>query len=198
MFLRTVLKAIILLAMFIGPACAASKSDAPKSLGTFGDWNAFTSNENGQTICYMTLKTHGLGNKKVKRDTVWLRITHRPAENSKDVVSYTSGYNFKPASDVIVEIGKENFNLFTQKDTAWSRDAMTDRLLATAIRKNAKMTVTGIPAVHGSMAIIDTIDLKGAVAAHKAITKACGLPVDESPKPAKAAKKAPAQKKKHK
>lgn len=166
------------------------KAAAPKQLGVFGNWKAFAYGGD-KPVCYMTMAVHFPANKKIKRADAYLMITHRPGENTKDVVSYTAGYSYKASSDVDVVIGKKTFNLFTQKDTAWSRDAATDHAIATAMRNNASLKITGTPGSKGVSAVSDTINLKGSGAAYDAISKACGYPV-ETPKPA--AKKAPAKK----
>ena len=133
----------------------------------------------------MTLATHFPPNKKkFKRGDAYLMITHRPAENSRNVVSYVAGYNFKTTSEVKLDIGKKSFDLFTQKDTAWSRDASTDHALAMAIRMAASLKITGTPEAKGATPVSDTLNLKGAAVAYAAISKACGYPADTPPKPA--------------
>jgi hypothetical protein len=161
---------------------AQPTKDAPKLLGTFGGWKANSDGAGDQLTCYMTLQMHSLPNKKLKRGAAWLSITDRPGENSRNVVSYTAGYNFKPTSSVTVLIGKKSFDLFTEKDTAWSRDAATDHALAVAIRDGVKMKITGTPAAKGAGPVSDTLDLKGAAAAYQAIGKACGYPEEAPPK----------------
>ena len=80
---------------------------------------------------------------------------------ASDVVSYAAGYNFKASSDLKVSAGKASFDLFTKGDTAWSRDAMTDHALASAIRKNPTLTAIGTPARGGAGVVEDTVNLKG-------------------------------------
>lgn len=158
-------------------AHAATNSDQ-KSLGTFGLWSTYTYNDGNQPVCYMVKTSHFPKSKTFKRGTAYVMITHRPAEGSKDVFSYKSGYNFKPVNDVKVRVGKSEFSLFTDKDTAWSRDTATDHALATAIRNGKSMIVTGVPAKQGITPVTDTLDLKGAAEAYYAIGKACGLDVE--------------------
>jgi len=173
----------------VPPAFAAETKSATKLLGTFGNWKAYSYGDKSDEVCYMTLATHFPVNKKFKREASFLMITHRPAENSKNVVSYVSGYNFKPTSEVKVDIGKKDFDLFTEKDTAWSRDSSTDHALAMAIRDGSSVKITGTPAAKGTSPISDTLNLKGAPAAYAAISKACGYPSDTPVKPSKAAPK---------
>jgi hypothetical protein len=186
---------VLFLVSFIFPALAIAGS-AQKSLGTFGVWQTYSYTDGDQPVCYMVKPAHipAPKNKKFKRGAAYLMITHRPGENSKDVVSYTSGYNFKSPSDVTVHIGKDTFDLFTQKDSAWSRDTKTDHALVAAIRSNGFMKVVGSPAQNVSV-ITDTLDLKGSAAAYQAIGKACGLELENPPKTP--AKQGLAAKKKH-
>jgi hypothetical protein len=164
------------------PGFAETKS-ATKLLGTFGGWKAYSYGTKDEPVCYMTLGTHFPPSKKFKREASFLMITHRPSENSKNVVSYVAGYNFKTTSEVTIELGKKSFDLFTQKDTAWSRDGATDHALALAIRDGASLKLTGTPSAKGAAPITDTLNLKGAAAAYAAIGKACGVS-EPIPKPA--------------
>jgi hypothetical protein len=169
------------------PGSAADTKAATKLLGTYGGWKAYVYGDKNDQVCYMTLATHFPPNKKMKRETSFLMITHRPAENSKNVVSYVAGYNFKATSEVKVDIGKKSYDLFTQKDTAWSRDASTDHAVALAIRDGSGVKITGTPAAKGATPVTDTLNLKGAAAAYQAIGKACGYPADTPPKASKPA-----------
>jgi hypothetical protein len=169
---------------------AAVAADAPKELGKYGFWTVYRMSDGGQAVCYMSLTapTQQAKKQKGKRGDVVLMITHRPADNSTDVVSYTAGMKFKPASEAAVTLGTKKFSLFTQGDTAWSRDASIDHALAAAIRNSVGMNITGVSAQEAL--INDTLNLKGAFPAYAAINKACGLPVPEAPKAPKAPKKA--------
>lgn len=186
--------ASLLSCVFLMTAAPATAGGNPEILGTFGGWTGSRLMEGGQPVCYMTLKvtpppavkTKTTAKTKTKRGEIFLMITHRPADNSTDVVSYTAGMKFKPASEAIVTVGPKKFNLFTQGDTAWSRDSATDHELAAAVRNGATLNVTGESA--GGALIADTVDLKGSFAAYAAISKACGLAVPSMPKKAPAGK----------
>ena len=177
---------LLTLAIVLLPVAASA---APESLGKFNNWETFSYTEDGQTICYMTQSIKAAPpvvpaakgkpqSKPASRGPATLMITHRPAENSYDVVSYSTGIKLRPASDAKIEIDtKQSFNLFTQNDTAWSRDAATDKALSAAIRGGNTFTFTGTTAKNGR--VNDTVNLKGSAAAYRAISKACGLAVAE-------------------
>ncbi len=150
----------------------------PQSLGQFGYWSAYQLTEGNASICYMIITAKPpvkKGEKKAKRGDIVLMITQRPSEGALDVVSYAAGARFKPASDVSVQIGVKKFDLFTQDDTAWSRDSATDHALAAALRTGQTATLTGTLA--SGAALADHVNLKGAGDAYYAIGKACGLEV---------------------
>lgn len=168
-----------LLLSLTAPAAAAT----PKQVGKFGFWSAYTLDNGKEKVCYMTLTAHPPAptKKSAKRGDITLMITHRPAEMTLNVVSYSIGTKFKPASEAIVKIGKNQFNLFTQGDTAWSRDSNTDRTLSNAIRAGSSLSLTGT-AANGSL-LTDTVQLKGSEQAYRAISKNCGLNVPDPPSP---------------
>lgn len=144
----------------------------PVLLGTYGDWAAYTFEENGNKVCYMASKpTKATGN-YTKRGDIFALITHRPAEKSKNVFSYITGYTYKTNSDVTVMVDDKRFTLFTHEDMAWTNTAKEDNALADALRKGSRMNIQGM-SKRGTLTK-DTISLRGSTAAHKAISSACG------------------------
>lgn len=181
------LLAIALIATLMMPNATGAK-DTQKSLGTFGNWRAYSSNDDKRPVCYMALAQHIPAKKGFKRGAAYLMITHRPTEGSTDVVSYIAGYNFKTGSDAKVQIGKADFSLFTQDNTAWARDASTDHKLAAAIRTHDSLIFTGTPFAKGMGGTTDKLNLKGSADAYRAIGKACGIKTDTPAKPKAKAK----------
>lgn len=151
------------------PAMASEQ----KEVGTFGVWTAYVFEENGGNVCYMAAKPEKAEGKYKKRGEVVAMITHRPAEGTKNVFSYMSGYGYKKGSQVDVSIDGKKFMLFTQNDMGWAADAAADTNLAEAIKKGSKMVVQGVSA-KGTQTK-DTFNLKGSTKAYEAISKACGL-----------------------
>lgn len=145
----------------------------PKHLGTFRDWNAFILEEPSGKVCWMASRPKKQQGDFTKRGDVFVLVTHRPAENSRDVVSFVAGYSFAEGTEATVQIGNRKFELFTDNDTAWTRDDKTDRALSQAIREGASMTVRGTSS-RGTRTT-DTYSLSGSGAAYRAIGDACGV-----------------------
>ncbi|MGE4350653.1 MAG: invasion associated locus B family protein [Bdellovibrionales bacterium] len=170
-------------------AAVPVQAAVPKSLGKYGYWSTYKMIEGKNPVCYMSLTAKAptpkaKSKKKTrKRGDVVLMITHRPAEGATDVISYTAGAKFRPASDVTFKMGKKEFNLFTQGDTAWARDQATDHAVAMALRENTSVSVFGVAS--NGVTIADTVKLNGFADAYYRIGKACDLPVEPPPKPEK-------------
>lgn len=152
---------------------AAARADDPELLGRHGDWMAYRFTENGNKVCYMASQPKTAKGNYSKRGDVFALITHRPAENTKNVFSYITGYTYKPDSEVTVTIGSETFTLFTDSDRGWTPDDVTDQALTSALRKGSEMVVTG-ESSRGTKTT-DTFSLKGTGAAYDAISKECGI-----------------------
>ena len=166
--MKKITLSLLALAAFSFPAHASEQ----KEIGKFGVWSAYVFEENGGKVCYMAAKPDKAEGKYAKRGDVVAMITHRPAEGTKNVFSYMSGYGYKKGSDVALTIDAKKFTLFTQNDMAWAADAAADTNIADSIKKGSKMVVKGVSG-KGTQTT-DTFSLKGSTKAYEAITTACG------------------------
>ncbi len=145
----------------------------PRQIGKYGDWTAYELMEQGSKVCYMVSKPTVSKGKYTNRGEIFALITHRPAENTKDVFSYITGYTYKHGSDATVTIDGKRYMLFTQDDTAWAPDADADARLAKAIQQGSNMVVRGTSR-YGTLTT-DKYSLKGSGSAYKSISKACSV-----------------------
>lgn len=149
-----------------------SQASEPKLIGTYGAWSAYSFMENGNKVCYMASEPGSAEGNYTTRGKIYALITHRPAENTRNVFSYITGYPYKAGSEASVSVNGKTFNLFTQDDTAWAPDAAADNALTEAIRAGSKMVVKGTSS--RGTATTDTFSLSGSSKAHDAITGECG------------------------
>ena len=168
---------ILLLAMVLasaaGSVSAATKARVnTKNLGTFDDWQAFSFEENGQKVCFMSAKPNKKEPKNKPRGDAYIMITHRPTEKSFGVVSVTAGYPYKTGSNAELKIGHRVFKLFTKDDAAWASDEATDKAVASAIRGGSTMVIKGTS--ERGTNTTDTYSLSGSEDAFSAINSACG------------------------
>ncbi len=173
------LSSILLAALLVGStgtmALAADNGKAKtktKVLGTFQDWKAFSYEERGQKVCYISSQPKKILPKGKARGDAYILITHRPSEKTFGVVSITAGYTYMKGSEVKVKIDRKTFSLFTDGDTAWARDESSDKELSGAIKGGKSLVVKGTSA-RGTKTT-DNYSLSGAGPAYTAINEACG------------------------
>lgn len=140
-------------------------------MATYGDWEAYVFTENGHKVCYMSSQPKKKQGNYTKRGEPFALITHRPANNTRDVFSYITGYTYKSESKATVNIDDQEFALFTQDDTAWAPSADIDKKLAQAIRNGKEMVITGTSSRGTDTK--DTISLKGSGKAYEKISEEC-------------------------
>ena len=143
----------------------------PRLMATYGDWEVYVFFEDDNKVCYMASQPKAKEGNYTKRGEPFALITHRPADKTRDVFSYITGYTYKAGSEANVRIGSQDFSLFTQDETAWAPDAETDKKLARAIREGNKMIVTGTSS-RGTLTT-DTFSLKGSGKAYERAAEEC-------------------------
>ena len=115
---QTILAGAILLM-----SCGAfSAAEAANSIGSFKQWNAYTSSEKDGKMCFAASQptdSKYQPNVKVSRDPVFFMVTIIPAKKIKNEASTIIGYAFKADSKVTVDIDGTKFTMFTDKDSAW-------------------------------------------------------------------------------
>lgn len=153
---------------------APAYSQDVTALGRHGAWIAYTYQENGQPVCYMTSAPTKSEGDYTRRGDVQMLVTHRPARKAFDVISVVAGYEYKRDADVTFSVGSTRFQLFTNGDRAWTRDGKTDVTLTQAMIKGSTATVSGTSS-RGTVTT-DTFSLSGFTAAHEAISAACNRP----------------------
>jgi hypothetical protein len=163
---------VMTIALFVVPFSAES---AEKSLGTYKDWEAYTFDEGGKTVCVVWGKPQKSQGKYKRRGDIRVFIAHRTWARPKRVneTSFEAGYTFKKDAEAVILIDGKKFTLFTDGDTAWNRSAPDDTAMTRAMRIGKKMIVEGVSS-RGTKTK-DTYSLLGFTAAHNAINKACKI-----------------------
>lgn len=159
----------LLLLGFAAPALAQT----PEHLGKHRDWDAFTFMEGDKIACYMASRPTREEGQYTSRGDVYLLVTHRTSDNTRDVVSLVTGYTYKEDSVTEAQVGNATFSLFTVGDTAYSRNDEDDQRIVAAMKAGAEMSVKGVSA--RGTETVDTFSLRGFTAAYNQMTAACGL-----------------------
>ena len=149
------------------------QKDGVAKLGGAQGWDAYSDTEKGHKICYLVGEPSKSEPAGAKRNKIYASVTHRPAEKVSNEVSFNAGYLFKDGSDAELIVDGRKFSLFTNKDSAWSRDAATDKAVVDALAKGKTAVLKGTSA--RGTETTDTYSLAGLTQALGQIDKACGV-----------------------
>ncbi len=155
------------------PPPAAASGAKSEHLGDAQGWSAFAETDKNAKACYLVGRPVKTEPENLKRGDIYVYVTHRPADKTFNVVSFAAGYPYKDATDAELTVDTHKFMLFTSKESAWSRDAATDKAVVDAMAK-AKLAVLKGTSARGSNTT-DTYSLDGFAPMLAQIDKACGV-----------------------
>lgn len=164
-------KYFLVLCALVLPVTVAA-AEQPTQIGEYGDWTAWTYNDRGNVICYMSSTPKKDEGKYTKRGDIYTIITHRPSEKSFDEVSFVAGYTYNTKAPLTIKIGNQTFkNTFTEGDKGWMRTGDEDKKIVAAMKRGDRMIVDG-QSSRGTTTK-DTYSLKGFTTAYQAISAKC-------------------------
>ena len=114
-----------------------------KSIGKFKDWESFILSQDGNKTCFAQSIPVVRAPKKLKRDPSRLFVSFRPAENIKNEVSVTNGYEFKSETPVTAKSGKKSYDLFSKGRFAWIADGEDESKLISTMKKASRLMIIG-------------------------------------------------------
>jgi len=138
-----ILKKIPFVVLFYFILGISNAEENLKSLGKFKDWESFVLAQNENKICFAQSKPVVRAPKKFKRDPSRLFVTFRPAENIKNEISVTNGYEFKLKAPVTAKSGKKVYDLFSKERFAWVVDNKDESKLITTMKKASRLMIIG-------------------------------------------------------
>ena len=130
------------------PAAAVAGGAKPTLLGQYGDWGAYTASPGGKKICFAIAKpaTSETSPPNRPRNPSYMFISTRPADKVSNEVSIVVGYPFKSSADASLAVGSASFELYTQQDGAWIKNAGDESKLVEAMRAGQNAVVKGVSA----------------------------------------------------
>ena len=137
------LKKILISFLFYFAFAPLGAEENLKSLGKFKDWESFVLLQEGNKICFAQSVPVVRAPKKLKRDPSRLFVSFRPAENIKNEISVTNGYEFKLKTPVAAKSGKKTYDLFSKGRFAWVVDNEDEKKLITTMKKASRLMIIG-------------------------------------------------------
>jgi len=137
------IKKILLIIIFSLSFNIVSAEENLKSLGKFKDWESFILSKEGIKTCFAQSTPVVRAPKKLKREDSRLFVSFRPAENIKNEISVTNGYEFKLKAPVAAKSGKKKYNLFSKGWFAWVADLDDEKKLIATMKKASRLMIIG-------------------------------------------------------
>jgi len=138
-----IIKKILILSLFYFTFGILNAEENLKSIGKFKDWESFVLSQDGNKTCFAQSIPVVRAPKKLKRDPSRLFVSFRPAENIKNEVSVTNGYEFKLKAPVIAKSGKKSYDLFSKGRFAWVVENEDQTKLIRTMKKASRLMVIG-------------------------------------------------------
>ena len=138
-----IIKKIFILSLLYFSFGTLNAEENLKSIGKFKDWETFILSQEGSKICFAQSIPVVRAPKKLKRDPSRLFVSFRPAENIKNEVSVTNGYEFKPKAPVAAKSGKKTYDLFSKGRFAWVVENEDEKKLIVTMKKASRLMIIG-------------------------------------------------------
>ena len=159
--------AVITSIFFLSSLAYAGSDMTPE--GFFGEWRVYTAKEGNGTVCFMVTSPQ---HTTVERDGNFLSITHRPHENSYDVVSVMFGVAYHKKSRPTIEIDNHRpVEMVTSDDASFIKDEKEEkRFIQEMIKGNVARTKG--KSQKGTL-LRETYSLKGFAKAYELLNEKC-------------------------
>ena len=166
------IKKTILIILFTFIFNIANAEENLKSIGKFKNWESFVLAQDGNKICFVQSNPIVRAPKKLKREASRLFVSFRPAENIKNEVSVTNGYEFKLKAPVAAKSGKKNYDLFSKGRFAWVVDNEDEIKLISTMKKASRLMIIGNS--NNGEQTTDHYSMMGFTKAYNSAKKSCG------------------------
>ena len=138
-----IIKKILISSLFCFTFETLSAEENLKSIGKFKDWESFILSQEGNKVCFAQSTPVVRAPKKLKREPSRLFVSFRPAQNIKNEVSVTNGYDFKLKAPVTAKSGKKKYDLFSKGRFAWVVDNGDEKKLIITMKKASRLMIIG-------------------------------------------------------
>jgi len=146
---------------------AAAQEESTNRVAAKTDWSVFV--EDNPKECWgvsapkETVNTRDGRVVQVRRGEILLFVTFRPGAGAAGEVAFTGGYPFADGSTATVDIGGEEFEMFTDGEWAWPASPEEDAEIVEAMKQGVEAKITAVSS--RGTTTEDTFSLMGFTAA---------------------------------
>jgi hypothetical protein len=152
-------------------ASAPAASAAPKSIGTFSSWTAWTATDSTGLICYVSAEPTSSLPKGANRDPIHFLVVDRKGLGTRNEVQTLMGYPIKKSSKPTASVDGRTYPMIPDGSGAWLASAADEPGFVAAMKAGRSLVVKAT-STRGTDTT-DTYSLSGVTAALDAANKAC-------------------------
>lgn len=154
-----------------GQAPQQADPSKPMLVGQFGDWGAFATPQAKARTCYALSQPKQRAPANLKRDPAYVFISHRPADKVRNEIAIIMGFDVRPESKPVAEIGDVSFDLVAKGGHLWLRNMADEAKFIAAMRKGSRLIIKA-HSLRNNLTT-DTYSLSGATQALDRAAKEC-------------------------
>ncbi|MEM6886535.1 MAG: invasion associated locus B family protein [Pseudomonadota bacterium] len=144
---RAALTGLVALALVATPAIAQEETSNNR-VAAKTDWSVFVEDNPkecwGVSVPTQTVNTRNGSVVSANRGEILLMVFYRPGSGADGQVAFTGGYPFRDGSQVSVNIGGTEYQMFTEGDWAWPASPADDAKIVGAMKNGVSAVVTGV------------------------------------------------------
>jgi len=110
-------------------------------LATFGDWNAYVSQQGRAKLCYALSKPQDQQPKDLKRGPAYLFVSFRPSENVRNEIAVVMGTAAQDGGEAEAVVGAKTYALVTKDQNAWVKNPTEENQVVATMSKGQNLVV---------------------------------------------------------
>ncbi len=131
----------------------------PVLLANYGDWGAFLAQTGKEKTCYALASPKERMPAGLQRDSAYVFISNRPAENVRNEISIIMGFQMKDGGEARADVGTTKFDLIAKGPNAWVKNPAEEGRFIETMKRGGKLVVKAA-SIKGN-ATTDTYPLAG-------------------------------------
>ncbi|MEM1151974.1 MAG: invasion associated locus B family protein [Pseudomonadota bacterium] len=132
-------------------ALAASALANPTAVAQFKDWQVFTQDVSGETICYAATEATDKAPREASHGDVWFYVTNWSSGRARNQPSLRVGYDLREDLPSKARVGRSAWNLFNVGTEAFADDD-DDPQIVRALERGSELRVESVSARGTSVA----------------------------------------------
>lgn len=131
------------LALAVACAMIGDAFANPTAIARFKDWTVFTSDVDGERICYAATEATDRAPVSANHGDVWFYVTSWESGRARSQPSLKVGYELRPDVPPSARIGRANWTLFSSGNEAFAADE-DDPQLVRALKRGSELRIEAV------------------------------------------------------